>query len=371
MAAAAGEKTEKATPQRLRRARGEGQVAKTPDLSAWATVAVGATLVPGVIRAAQARLEGLLLQVTGVIENPDPLVATRIMAEGLRDSVLLVAPIAGAATLAAIVAGAVQGGIHPAWPSVRPKLSRLNPIDGFKQRYGLMAWWQGAQTALKTAALVYVTYRAVQQAIPVLVGGGALPLSSSLQIVHSSIVDLVVVSVGIGTVLAVADYMIKMRKTAKDLRMTKQEVKDENKRTEGDPMLKAARRSRAMQMSRNRMMSEVTHADAVLVNPTHVAVAVRYDPAKGAPRVVAKGSGHLAARIREKAREHGVPLVADVPLARALYAACKVGQEIPMELYGPVAQVLAFLMNLKRTRRGVGEDPLVIPAPRGGQRVRS
>ncbi len=131
--------------------------------------------------------------------------------------------------------------------------------------------------------------------------------------------------------------------------MTDKEVRDEQKQTEGDPMLKGQRRSRALAMSRNRMMSEVSKADAVLVNPTHVAVALRYEPEKGAPRVVAKGGDALAAKIRAKASEHRVPMIENVGLARALYFSCEVGAEIPLELYTAVAQVLAFVMRL-RTR---------------------
>jgi flagellar biosynthesis protein FlhB len=119
--------------------------------------------------------------------------------------------------------------------------------------------------------------------------------------------------------------------------MTKQEVKDEHKQAEGDPHVKGQRRARQLAMSRNRMMAEVGEADVVLVNPTHVAVALRYDPAKGAPRVVAKGAGAMAARIREEADRHRVPMVADVPLARTLHGACELGQEIPAELYAAVA----------------------------------
>jgi flagellar biosynthetic protein FlhB len=141
--------------------------------------------------------------------------------------------------------------------------------------------------------------------------------------------------------------------------MTLREFKEENKRTEGDPQVKAAIRSRQLQVSRSRMMAAVADADVVLVNPTHVAVALRYEPGKGAPRVVAKGAGALAARIRARAAEHNVPLVEDVPLARALHAACEVGAEIPEYLFTAVARVLAFVMALRR--RGVSAGQHRVP----------
>jgi flagellar biosynthetic protein FlhB len=155
------------------------------------------------------------------------------------------------------------------------------------------------------------------------------------------------------------------RRTNKGLRMSKQDIKDEHKQSEGDPMLKGAIRSRQMQMSRNRMMSDIAEADVIMVNPTHVAVALRYQPEKGAPRVVAKGAGVIASRIREAAEEHRVPMVADVPLARALHRSCEIGQEIPAELFTAVARVLAFVMALKTRGSAVGvhRNPMPEPPP--------
>ena len=156
------------------------------------------------------------------------------------------------------------------------------------------------------------------------------------------------------------------KRLMKQLRMTHQEMKDENKQSEGDPNLKGAIRSKQLAVSRNRMMSEIVSADVVLVNPTHVAVALRYEQGRGAPRVVAKGSGHVAARIRERAAEHRVPMVEDVPLARALHAACEVGQEIPAEVYTAVARVLAFVLGLRARGSAAGTHrvPAQTAAPR-------
>jgi flagellar biosynthetic protein FlhB len=132
----------------------------------------------------------------------------------------------------------------------------------------------------------------------------------------------------------------------KKLKMSKYEIQQEHKNSEGDPHMKSHRRSIALAMSRNRMMTEVAEADVLLVNPTHVAVALKYDPAKGAPRVVAKGSGEVAAKLRERAAAARVPMVQDIPLARALHASCELGQEVPAQLFTAVARVLAFVMHL-------------------------
>nr|WP_284290492.1 EscU/YscU/HrcU family type III secretion system export apparatus switch protein [Angustibacter aerolatus] len=154
---------------------------------------------------------------------------------------------------------------------------------------------------------------------------------TTLGITAGGILTVVRASVLVGLIMAVADYLVKRRKTNKGLRMSKHDVQQEYKQAEGDPHVKGHRRSMQMAMSRNRMMADIATADVVMVNPTHVAVALRYQPGRGAPVVVAKGAGVVAAKIRERAAEHRVPLVQDVPLARALHAACEVGQEIPAE----------------------------------------
>jgi flagellar biosynthetic protein FlhB len=359
------EKTEQATPQKVRKAREDGNVARSPDLGGWAAVAAGAALLPWTFSVGRDRFAPMLGSLDDVAASPEPEVAVRFLGDALLAGAFVVLPLAAACALAVVVAGGVQGGLLFAPKALRPKWQRLNPIQGFKEHYGLMAVWQGAQTAVKTAALVLVTWMAVDAMIPIVRRSGTLPLSASVDAARGAVADLVLTSVAVGVVLAAADYAVKRRKRSKDLRMTKQEVKEELRTSEGDPWVKAARRSRAMSMSRNRMMSDLATADAVLVNPTHVAVALKYDPDKGPPRVVAKGAGHLAARIRAKAGEHGVPLVQDVPLARTLYRTCRVGDEIPAELYGAVAQVLAFLLTLTRSRtRRAGHGPLVVPRRR-------
>jgi flagellar biosynthetic protein FlhB len=160
----------------------------------------------------------------------------------------------------------------------------------------------------------------------------------------------------------------------KKLKMSRYEIQQEHKQSEGDPHMKAHRRSRALAMSRNRMMAEVATADVLLVNPTHVAVALKYEPARGAPRVVAKGADEVARRLREKAEEARVPMVQDIPLARALHASCELGQEVPPQLFTAVARVLAFVLHLgaRGVRGGFHrpgfEAPDVRDLPKAGRR---
>jgi len=154
--------------------------------------------------------------------------------------------------------------------------------------------------------------------------------------------------------MAAADYAYQFKRTRSALKMSKQEIKDEYRNAEGDPHIKSAIKSRQMAMRRSRMMAAIAGADVVLVNPTHVAVALKYQAGKGAPKVVAKGAGAIAARIRAEAEKHRVPMVEDVPLARAIYRVCELGQEIPHELFVAVARILAFVFSLRRRGSAAG-----------------
>ncbi|MDQ1566586.1 MAG: flagellar biosynthesis protein FlhB, partial [Actinomycetota bacterium] len=182
-----------------------------------------------------------------------------------------------------------------------------------------------------------------------LAGGGRVPAAQVMTQVAGATMALIRSTALAGLALAAADYAFQRRRVKKGMKMTKQEVKEEYRQSEGDPMTRQRIRQRQVEMSRNRMMAAVAVSSVVVVNPTHYAVALEYRPEFGAPRVVAKGQGHIAARIREEAEKHNVPIVRDVPLARTLHAACKVGQTIPADLYEAVARLLAFVFSLKRT----------------------
>jgi flagellar biosynthesis protein FlhB len=175
-----------------------------------------------------------------------------------------------------------------------------------------------------------------------------------------------------GLVIALADYLVVRHQTMTKLKMSQYEIKQEYKNSEGDPHMKAQRRATQMAMSRNRMMAEVADADVLLINPTHVAVALKYEPQRGAPRVVAKGSGEIATRLRARAEECRVPMVQDIPLARALHGSCDIGQEVPAQLFTAVARVLAFVMHLstRGVRGGVHRPGFEAPVVEGLPRAR-
>lgn len=343
-----GDKTEKATPKRMKELRKDGSLQRSQDLSAWVVVGAATLTLPLVIGRAGSETRNNLIKLRAFMDSPEPLIALEVARESLASMFAIMAPMFGAVVLAAVVSGAAQGGIHFSPKKLKPTVKQFNPKNGLKRVFGGQAWWNGAKAALKAAAIGTVLYVVVQGIIPVLLGTGAHTVESIMGVGIDGVNSLVKIAVIAGLTLAGADMLVVMKRNRKQTRMSKKEIKDEYKTTEGDPLIKGQIRQRQIQMSRNRMMAEVTNADVVLVNPTHVAVALRYEPGTGAPRVVAKGQGHIAAKIRKIAAEKRVPMVQDIALARALHAACELGQEIPPHLYNAVARVLAFVMALKR-----------------------
>jgi flagellar biosynthesis protein FlhB len=351
------EKTEAPTAKKKKEARKEGQVPRTQELGGWTTlVAFGMLLDVGAGHELTS-LRDLMARAFRVTEDPDPAKAMAAMGGGLTHAFTVIVVLASAVMVIGVSAALAQGGFYVASKSVKPKLSKLNPVSGFKRLFGMQTVWEGAKMVVKSLIVAFICYQAIRALVPML--GGFVPAGATLEVGADRVRGLVR-TVGLtGLLMAGADYAFQRRKIGKQVRMTKHEVKQESKQSEGDPHVKGAIRSRQLAAARNRMMADVPTADVVLVNPTHVAVALVYDPTVGAPRVVAKGAGAVAAKIRAKAEAAGVPLVRDVPLARALHGGCKVGQEIPIELFAAVAQVLAFVIS-RRTqgqRGGSHESP--------------
>ena len=350
----AGEKTEKATPRKLKKARRDGQIGHTPEVGSWLSVLAASFVIPAVAGSLMDNARTTFLQVGSIVGTPDTGRALALTREALVSAVLATAPLAILVLLTSVASAAVQGGIWIAPKLLVPKLSRLNPLSGLKRMFGPQGVWQLLKSLGKLAVLSAVTYYSVRELVPTLMASGSLPLATVLQTTTRAALRLVRLGAGAGLVLAFVDVAVVRRRNNKQLKMTKQEVKEEMKSSDGDPLLRSALRARALAISRNRMMADVPTADVVIVNPTHVAVALRYDPARGAPRVVAKGGDHVATRIRELAERSRVPMVADIPLARTLYQTCEIGHEIPAELYQGVATVLAFVMRLKRRGSAAG-----------------
>lgn len=343
-----GEKKHEPTQKKLDDARKEGQVARTKDFGAWAVIAGGFATIPIVVdNAKPAMIRVFTTHLPKIASDP----RAESVLQPLQDVFYAVAfamiPLVAVAVVFAILGTAVQGGIKIADKALKPKFKNLNPWNGIKNMFSVKTLWEATKSLIKVGVLTYVIYYIISTMTPALMAAGALSLNLIISTTLDAVVSVVQIGVFMGLALAAVDYVVTKKQMHKKLRMSDQDIKDEHKQAEGDPQLKGAIKSRQMAMSRNRMMAEVTEADAVLVNPTHIAVAIKYDPESFAPNIVATGQGFLATKIREKADEAGVPIVQDIPLARALFYSCELGRPIPVELYEAVASVLAFVMRLK------------------------
>jgi flagellar biosynthetic protein FlhB len=346
-------KTEKPTPKRLRDARRDGQFPRTPDAAIWASLAAATVVMPLAARWTEDAFRRMFARIPDVAADPGPARAFQMLAE-VPGAVLRGAGlVCGAAALAALLATAAQG-VHPSSKALKPKFNRMSPLQGVKRMFGPRAAWEGLKALLKVAVIGAAIAVVGWDFVPELAGAGARPLGSTVDGVRDAFMTIVWAAIVAGVLLAGADYAYQRRTVMKQLRMSMFEIKQEHKQSEGDPQVKAAIRQKQLQMSRNRMLANIATADVVVVNPTHLAVALKYQPGAGAPRVVAKGAGAIALRIRERAREHRVPVIEDKPLCRVIYRVCELDEEIPAELYAAVARILAFVMSVGRPSANAG-----------------
>lgn len=358
-----GERSEKATAQRMKEVREKGKMTRSQDLAAWLGIGAAAIMVPGVLAAGQLAGNQQLEAVRNIAFSPEPATALAALDAGLGSLGGTLAPLFAVVLVVVITTAALQGGIRFKKFSLDP--ANLNLLNGFKRVFGFQALWQGLKSLLKVVVIGLVLWFVISSLMPLLLESGSLPLAALLAAGGTGATSLIRASIIAGLVLAAADVLVVMRKNRKHTRMTRKEVTDEHKRTDGDPLVKSQRRSKQMAMSRNRMIAAIADADVVIVNPTHVAVALKYEPGVSAPTVVAKGSGNIATRIREEAATKHIPMIRDIPLARNLHQECNIGDEIPAQSYNEVARVLAFVMTLKTLGRteGIHTLPQHIPRP--------
>ncbi|HEV3034762.1 MAG TPA: flagellar biosynthesis protein FlhB [Solirubrobacteraceae bacterium] len=344
------DRTEKATPKHRQRAREKGQVARSPDLGGAVVVVAGlfalSLMGSQIVNASAASFR----EVFAAIANPGRATSaaglSELMHSALSTVALAVAPVAGACLLAGLVGGIAQVGFKPTAHALKPDFRRINPVSGLKNLLGVNAVFEAFKTVLKVAVVGAVAALALLPGLTGLasvvgisaLGLGTLSGGKAFEVAeHAAFAYLLI---------GLIDYAWKRRRHEKQLMMTKQQVKDENRQYGVSAEVKAALRRRQMQAARARMMAAVPDADVVITNPTHFAVALTYDGTRTAPEVVAKGKDLIAAQIRRIAEEHHVPVIADPPLARALHASVEIGQIIPEELYAAVARVLAFVYRL-------------------------
>lgn len=346
----AGEKTEKATPKKRQEARQKGQVAKSMELPSSFILFGIVLLLFGYGTLMKSKIETMFvstfydyMQLEMTMNNVSTIFA-RLIYEGL----LLLAPIFGLAMVMAILASYSQVGFLLTMEPLKMSFSKLDPIKGVANLFKLRSLIELLKSVLKMTIIGLVVFFTIWNAKDQFIQMGRWPLVHTFSYTAHLILILGVQIAAILLVLALFDYMYQRFEYEKNLKMSKDEIKQEYKNTEGDPLIKGKIREKQRRMALQRMMQDVPKADVVITNPTHFAVAIRYDPKNAeAPVVLAKGMDYIALKIREIADQHGIVKMENKPLARALYEQVEVGQTIPADLFQAVAEVLAYVYKLK------------------------
>ena len=356
------DRTEQPTPKRLEEARKKGQIPRSTELSAAAvilTVGAGLHFLGGYMGT---RLNGLMSASLSLTreQSVDESLMFGTMTTEAAHALIACAPILGLTLLAALVAPMLLGGWNLSFDALAPDFTRLNPASGLGRMFSVRSGVDLAKAFAKFILLALVAVLLLRQKTGELMGLGLEPTRVAIAHAISLTGYSFLMLAGTLGLIAAVDVPWQLFQHHKQLRMTKQEVRDEMKESEGSPEIKGRIRMMQREISRRRMMQEVPKADVVIVNPTHFAVALKYDEKRmRAPVVVAKGADVIAARIREVATESLVPIFEAPPLARALFKSVEIGGEIPATLYVAVAQVLTYIYQLKTARR----DGLNTPAP--------
>jgi len=342
-----GEKTEKATPKKLKDLRKKGVAARSVELPQGVSLVALVIVLPGMVGRL---MESLRADLAAVLGNAD--VTTLEQARGLAarvavDSVRAIAPAVAIVTVAALVSGSVVTRSKPNPAALRPRMELLNPGKTIKRMLSAHSLVMLVKDTAKLAGLALLTWGAWQTGVKQLVASGGT-LDALQAIVGASVRDMLWRVAALALLVGFADAAWQRRTFNRQARMSKQDIADEHKQAEGDPHTKGHIRSRMLAASRSRQIQAIPKADVVLANPTHLVVALAYEAGSAAPVVVAKGAGAAAQRIKDVAAEHGVPVLEDKPLARAVYKSTEVGDGIPVELFRAVAEVLAVVYAAKR-----------------------
>jgi flagellar biosynthesis protein FlhB len=352
-----GERTEQATPKRLTELRGQGRVVRSPELAPAVSLLVGTLILQNMAASASERITGLFtgnltqLATTASVQDPDMLWAQQAIGMAGQAWLLSIAPLVVALPLLGIGLGFAQGVVISFKPLFR--FSNLNPLTGTQRLFSMQSLVTLGKSLAKVALVSLMTWRALDdtlQRLPSIDGSTDPRLMAGF--IGQAVLNLSLSAAEVLIALAIADYAYQRWTFNRSARMSKQEVKEEHKQQEGDPLVKGQIRARQRKMaSQRRQLLDVPKATVVVTNPTHIAVALQYERGMPSPKVVAMGADLIAQQIKKIAREAGVPCVENVPLARGLFSSVEVGQEIPVELYHAVAEVLAYVFSLKSRRR--------------------
>lgn len=354
-AQSSGEKTEDATPRRREKAREEGQVAKSTEITTAAILVIMFSVLRIFGLGMAQRIVDMFATIINLMgtRNIDMKLMEELLHYVIIEMGLIMFPVLAIAFAVGFITNVVQVGWKPSFKPMQPKLSNINPLSGIKRMFSLKTVVELIKSILKISIILVIVYLQIRDYENLFY----IFYDKTLFEAYGAILTIALdVGIRIGAffiVVALIDYIYQRYSVNKKLKMSKQEVKDEYKLMEGNPEVKGKIKQRMREASMRRMMQDLPQADVVITNPTHFAVAIQYDEAMGrAPRVIAKGADIMAARIRSKATDLDIALVENKPLARTLYYTVEIGEEIPPELYQTVAEVLAFVYNLKHKKEG-------------------
>ena len=345
----AGDKTEKATPKRLDEARKKGQVAKSQDLNASVVLLASLAVLVGYAPHLVDQLKVSMTDTLALIANPQIVTSKGlggVLSRTAGDTVKAVAPIALTCLFAGVVTNVAQVRWRPSAQAIKPQMSKLNPLNGIKQLLSVRSVFEAGKSVAKLAVVAAVAALSLMPKLPEIGALVGTPPQELLGTVSSLVLGIAERAGGAYLLIAFVDYAWQKWRFGKDMKMSKEEVKEEHKSQNQPAEVRGAMKRRQMQAARARMMSDVPEADVVVTNPTHFSVALKYDGTKVAPEVVAKGQDLVALHIRRIAEENGVPVVPDPPLARSLHASVEIGQMIPEDFFQAVAQLLAFVYRV-------------------------
>jgi flagellar biosynthesis protein FlhB len=351
--AAVGDKSEKPTGKRIKDTRRQGKVARSRELSIAATCIGGSYALYFSAGMIYHHMNAIILELWGrgfsVVQEGG--LSQSLLMQLARHFFIMIAPVALVIITLALATDIIQiRGVLVAWESITPKLSNLSPMRGLKNLFSPRSLVELAKSLFKMFIILYIVYLVIRdeqhQFLPLV----ETSVADTIAVLGNLALKILVRSGLAMLILSVADYGYQRWQYTKDLMMTKQEVKEEHKQSEGNPQIKARIRSLQRSMARRRMMAKIPKATVVITNPTHYALALQYHKGMEAPMVLAKGQNLIAQRIIQLARKHGVPVVSNPPLARALYKQVELDEQIPLTLYRAVAKVLAFIYQQREAR---------------------
>jgi len=345
-------KTEKATPRRREKAREEGQVARSLDIPISATLLVTFLVLIAYVPFAYTKIvEYFYFIYSSFLKNLPSVSGEEVILVSFKILLILLAPVFIALLATGVFANVIQFGFLFTFKPLQPKLQKINPISGLGRIFSMKTLFELVRNILKLSVASVIAYFLFMKIYTESSNLSFIPVNQQVYLMVEYILMMILFFALLSIPIAVIDFLFRRWEYEENIKMSKHEIKEEQKMYEGNPQIKAAIRRKQRELAMSRMMAEVEKADVVITNPTHFAVALKYDREKDpAPKVVAKGKDKLAQKIKEIAQQHNIPVVEDPPLAQALYKSCEIGDYIPEQFYQVVAKILARVYKQKNIK---------------------